>query len=287
MRPKRTRRSCCSSAAVTSKKRRRNSPAAPPPTGTPSAALPTLPASIDISLSLAAMELAKWIVTGESALHGAVLSLDTISLQTQRRVVVKRPQCPRCGDVTYRDRAPQPVVINSVKKSYTADGGHRSTTPEEALARYEHHISPITGLTPGLQRARDADDTPLFVYVAGNNMATRYDSFDKLRRNLRSMCCGKGISDAQARVSGLCEAIERHSGVFRGDEIRRLATLQSLGDAAIDPTGCMLFSESQYRDREAWNARDRRLDMIPLPFDGSAQMEWTPVWSLTRGEHRW
>lgn len=147
--------------------------------------------------------------------------------------------------------------------------------------------SPITGIIPGLQRAKDRVDTPLFVYVTGNNLAARYDSFDKLRRNLRSMCCGKGITDAQARVSGLCEAVERHSGVFRGDEIRRRATQRSLGDAAIDPTACMLFSHAQYRDRDAWNAPERRLDMVPLPFDPDAEMEWAPLWSFTRGEHRY
>ena len=253
----------------------------------PFAALPAFPSSVDAALSMAATELAKWLVTGRSALDGAIVSLDTITLETQRHLLVRRPQCSRCGDASYRDRAPQPVTIGSVTKTYTADGGHRSTTPEEALARYGHHISPITGITPGLQRAKDSEDTPLFVYVAGNNMATRYDSFDKLRRNLRSMCCGKGIDDAQARISALGEAVERHSGVFRGDEIRRRATFRELGEAAIHPGRCMLFSEAQYRDRQEWNARNRRLDMIPLPFDETAEMDWTPLWSLTRGEHRY
>ena len=254
---------------------------------TPYAPLPAFPPSVAAAVSLAATEVAKWLVTGSSALDGRVISLDTITLETQHHSLVKRPQCVRCGDGAYRSRAASPVQIGSVKKTFTADGGHRSTTPDEALARYGHHISPITGITPGLQRAKDRDDTPLLVYVAGNNMATRYDSFDKLRRNLRSMCCGKGIDDAQARVSALGEAIERHSGVFRGDEIRRRATFRELGGAAIHPAQCMLFSEAQYRDRDAWNARNRRLDMIPLRFDEGTPMEWTPLWSLTRGEHRY
>lgn len=252
----------------------------------PYAPLPAYPPATDAAFALAATELAKWLVTGTTVLDGTVVSLDTIMLETQRHTLVKRPQCPRCGDAAWSDRTAQPVTIGSVKKTYTADGGHRSTTPEEALARYGHHISPITGITPGLQRTKDREDTPLFVYVTGNNMATRYDSFDKLRRNLRSMCCGKGIDDAQARVSGLGEAIERTSGVFRGDEIRRRATYRALGDAAIHPRDCMLFSEAQYRDRAIWNARSRRLDTIPLPFDEEAELEWSPLWSFTRGEQR-
>lgn len=251
----------------------------------PYAPLPAFPTSVDAVLSMAGTEVAKWLVTGSTPLDGTILSLDTITLDTQRHRLVRRPQCARCGDGAHRE--PGAVTIGSVKKTFTADGGHRSTTPDEALARYGHHISPITGITPGLQRTKDREDTPLFVYVAGNNMATRYDSFDKLRRNLRSMCCGKGIDDAQARVSALGEAIERHSGVFRGDEIRRTATLRELGDAGIDPRRCMLFSDAQVRDRESWNARNRRLDMIPLPFLDDAAMEWTPLWSLTRGAPRY
>jgi bacteriocin biosynthesis cyclodehydratase domain-containing protein len=254
---------------------------------TPYAALPAFPPAVDAAIALAATELAKWLVTGTSVLDGTVVSLDTTTLETQRHALVRRPQCSRCGDAEYRERQPRSVTIGSVRKTFTADGGHRSTTPEEALARYGHHISPITGITPGLQRTKDREDTPLFVYVTGNNMATRYDSFDKLRRNLRSMCCGKGIDDAQARVSGLGEAIERTSGVFRGDEIRRPASYRGLGDAAIHPRDCMLFSDAQYRDRDAWNTRNRRLDMIPLPLDEEAELEWTPLWSLTRNEHRY
>lgn len=49
----------------------------------------------------------------------------------------------------------------------------------------------------------------------------------------------------------------------------------------------MLHSAAQYRDRERWNARQRRLDMIPLPFDEEAEIDWTPLWSLTRREFRY
>ena len=49
----------------------------------------------------------------------------------------------------------------------------------------------------------------------------------------------------------------------------------------------MLFSDKQYRERDAWNARGSRWDIVPAPFDPAAEMDWTPVWSLTRGEARW
>ncbi|MHB1558908.1 MAG: YcaO-like family protein, partial [Isosphaeraceae bacterium] len=50
---------------------------------------------------------------------------------------------------------------------------------------------------------------------------------------------------------------------------------------------CLLFSERQYRERDAWNARKSRYNFVPLPLDPSAEIDWTPVWSLTRGEVRY
>jgi ribosomal protein S12 methylthiotransferase accessory factor len=99
---------------------------------------------------------------------------------------------------------------------------------------------------------------------------------------LRSSNAGKGITDAQARAGALCEALERYSGVFRGAEPRRRARLADLGDAAIHPNACLLFSDRQYRERDTWNAAGHAYDVIPLPFDPAAEIEWTPVWSLSR-----
>jgi len=211
-----------------------------------------------------------------------------LTYHTEDHTLVRRPQCPDCGDADCRpDRPPVPVDIRSIPKASVADGGHRAIAPEEALRRYRHHVSPITGVVKGLTRITTADDPLHHVYVSSNNMAARYDSLQRLRRNLRGSCCGKGVTDAQAQVSAMFEAIERYSGVFRGeDEIRILASRHDLGEAAVDPLECMLYSDAQYRDRERWNAQEQRLDWVPLPFDESAKIEWTPLWSLTRQEFR-
>lgn len=80
----------------------------------------------------------------------------------------------------------------------------------------------------------------------------------------------------------MCEALERYSGVFRGDEPRVRARLADLGTAALHPNACMLYSDQQYRDRDAWNARKSQWNEVPEPFDPDAIVEWTPVWSMTR-----
>jgi ribosomal protein S12 methylthiotransferase accessory factor len=188
--------------------------------------------------------------------------------------------------------------------------------PEVTLARYGHHVSPITGAVPMLERANpltpgpsptkgggekvspsplvgeggrggEGDDGVLHVYVAGNNVARPYHNLAHLRGDLRTLNAGKGTSDVQARASALCEGLERYSGVFRGDEPRRGARLQELGGSAIPLADCLLFSDRQYRERDARNATASRFGFIPVPFEREAEIDWTPVWSLTRREVRY
>ena len=150
------------------------------------------------------------------------------------------------------------------------------------LERYGHHVSPITGVVPTLDRCDPTGDGVMHVYVTGPNHARQADSLAHLRSDLRSRSSGKGTTDLQARTSGLCEALERYSGVFRGDERRRRARLHELGNQAIHPNACMLFSDQQYRQRESWNATRSFFSYVPVPFDTDAAVDWTPLWSLTR-----
>jgi ribosomal protein S12 methylthiotransferase accessory factor len=127
----------------------------------------------------------------------------------------------------------------------------------------------------------------MHVYLSGNNLARRHHhSLGQLRGDLRNMSAGKGMTDAQAKASGLCEALERYSGVFRGDEPRRRARMDAL-EGAIDPRACLLFSEQQYRERDKWNAKKSPYNFVPLPFDPEAEIEWSPLWSLGEQKIRW
>jgi ribosomal protein S12 methylthiotransferase accessory factor len=120
------------------------------------------------------------------------------------------------------------------------------------------------------------------VYGSGHNFARRQGSLAEIKRGLRSNCGGKGVSDVQARASALCEALERYSGLFRGDESRIRARLRELGATAIHPNDCMLYSARQYEEREVWNARRSQWNDVPELFDELAPADWTPLWSLTR-----
>ncbi|MGH3994129.1 MAG: YcaO-like family protein, partial [Pseudonocardiaceae bacterium] len=97
---------------------------------------------------------------------------------------------------------------------------------------------------------------------------------------------GKGVTPLHAEVSALCEALERHSGCFHGDEERIRGSLHSLGERAIHPNRCQLYDERQYSGRTAWNAAHSPFQYVCAPFDPDAVMDWTPVWSFTQGRHR-
>lgn len=49
----------------------------------------------------------------------------------------------------------------------------------------------------------------------------------------------------------------------------------------------MLFSEMQFNNRERWNATGSQLTWVPEPFDEETEIEWSPVWSLTRDRPRY
>jgi ribosomal protein S12 methylthiotransferase accessory factor len=245
------------------------------------------PATVQVAWGLAASAVAAWVVRGELPdLDGKVQTLDVPSWRLQTHALVRLPFCPVCG-WPGEARPFRPPALESRRKTFTADGGHRVVPPEETLTRHGHHVSPITGAVPMLERGAPGGDGVLHVYVAGNNMARPYRNLAHLRGDLRSMSAGKGTSDVQARASGLCEGLERYSGVYRGDEPRRLARRRDLGTAAVPLEDCLLFSERQYRERDARNETGSRFSFIPVPFDTEAEVDWSPVWSLTRREVRY
>lgn len=256
------------------------------PLTVPQAALPT---SARAALDLAALALARWIVDGgEGAIDEELIAFDIGRLRVSEHRVSRRPQCPACGDPELLEsRAQRPIVLAQRPKRFTDDGGYRCMTPEETFTRYEHLVSPITGVVTSLGPVQDRDHPLRPVYAAAyflcplTHARPSYDDFSRAG-------LGKGRTAAQSRTGALCEAIERYSAVFQGDEPRTRARLLDLGSEAVHPRALLNCSESQYSRRDQINGamQDWRR-MIPLPFDENATIDWTPAWSLTDSRRRW
>ncbi len=252
------------------------------------------PAVLDVVCGMVAVEIAKWLVLGKAApLHDKAITLDTAGMNCEHHPVVRRPQCPVCGSEAYYspDRPATPVRLQASPKELRNSGGLRAMSPARTLEKYEHLISPVSGVVTWVARTTPKTDSWLHVHWAGSNLALRIKNLSSLRRSLRSKSAGKGSTAEQSRVSALCEAIERYSGAFHGDEIRcrrRLADFAGNADGqAIHPNEVQLFSGWQLDHAEKINARGHPYNVVPPRFDPDRELDWSPVWSPTRDRQRY
>ncbi|AVH63626.1 MULTISPECIES: TOMM precursor leader peptide-binding protein [unclassified Nostoc] len=241
-----------------------------------------LPSSLQIGLNLAAQEVAKWVVLQQNyQLEGKVLTFDCATLSIQTHSLVKRPQCLECGNPeSLQKQQLQPIKLQSRPKNFTADGGHRTLTPEQIVEKYGYHVSWVTGIVKELAKTNNTQDL-IHVYVAPHQFSENLNSHERLRGSLHNASAGKGKTDSQSKASGLCEALERYSGIFTGDEYRIKATFEQLGEFAIHPNACLLYSDNQYQNRQEWNPQHGGYSWVGDSFDSEQEIEWTPVWSLT------
>ena len=259
----------------------------------------TLPSTLQTGLQFAATEIAKWIVKHHvnaatpgtarfPTLDGKIITFNHMILDVKSHVFIKRPQCPTCGDTgILKRRGFEPLKLESRRKHFTRDGGHRAVTPEQTVQKYQHLISPLTGVVTELVRITDPANPLVHTYRAGHSFGSA-TSLRGLRNTLKHKSSGKGKTDSQSRASGLCEAVERYSGIFQGDEARKRTTLAALGDLAIHPEQSLCFSDEQYANRDSLNAQATAAhDWIPQQFDASQAIDWTPVWSLTEQTHKY
>jgi len=136
-------------------------------------------------------------------------------------------------------------------------------------------VSPLTGIVHSVERLPTGEASRIEVWVARHNFVAKSIA----ARPGRSL--GKGVTAAQARTSAVCEALERYSGIARGDEPVIRATYRALGDAALHPHTCLGFSERQYDRRDAWNRLAPRPLWIPERFAQDQEVDWVQARSLT------
>jgi ribosomal protein S12 methylthiotransferase accessory factor len=253
------------------------------PATVPAVGVPALRAT---ALHLVALEATKWLAGHRHPHQSAVWTFDSLDLAGKRHEFRAAPQCANCGDPSLmRQQARRPVVLVSREKVADGGGGHRALSPEQVRERYQHLVSPVTGI---IKEIRRDDRGPAFcnAFRSGANLAARGQDLDTFKAVLRQENGGKGVTAAQAEVGAMCEAIERYSGNFHGDEETIRGSLRSLGERTIHPNACQLFHERQYRTRVKWNAAHSPFQWITREFDPDAQLDWTPVWSLTEQRHR-
>ena len=250
------------------------------------------PAALEAVYGLIAAEIVKWLVLdGAAPIHEQAISMNVGEFAVSKHPVMRRPQCRACGDeaLCRPDRPPSPLRLNPSPKPHRNSGGARAVTPEATLAKYRHLVSPVSGVVTWLKRTTSERDAWLHVHWAGSNPAMRNRSLSSLRRSLRSKSAGKGSTGEQSEVSALCEAIERYSGAYSGDEIRIRRRFVDFAeeDEAIHPNDVQLFSDHQLDNAESINAEGHPYNVVPPRLGPEVELDWTPAWSFTQGRHRY
>lgn len=222
-----------------------------------------------------------------------ILSLRLDTFATASHCVVRRPQCPGCGNPRWmREQAERAPVLAEGRPFATRPGGFRAMTPQQVFQRYARHVSPVSGAVAYLHPMPGRHAGLRKVYVAGYLVCPpgvpRTNRFDRI-------CAGKGSSDEQARVSALGEAIERFSGVYQGDEASMRASMAELrhnpahgSGAPIHINDLQQFSDRQFERRDIINAlTDDVRKQVPRRFGVDDSIDWTPAWSLNTGARHW
>ena len=229
------------------------------------------------------LEVARILAGGSPQTSHHVVTFNLVDYSSERHALVVDPHCPTCGCPA--EPRSEPIVLQPCEVRFDQDGGHRHVSAAETLERFGGLISPITGIVSEL-RAVPSTLKSAHVVVAGHNPAQMLESLNDLRRNLRSSSAGKGASLEQARASALGEALERfcaedHPGVPRErGSVREMQ--KRYGDAVFVPNDVMRFSEQQFADRDQWNAKGSRFNRVPMPLDPDQEIDWTPIWSISR-----
>lgn len=240
-----------------------------------------LPTTQSVALGIASIALAQAIANPCSghALKQNVLSLDLRTLLARHHFVMRRPQCSSCGDPDMmRGQANMPVKLGPILKQEPHEGGYRQRDAGDTFDRFRRLVDPLTGAIAFLE-PKPGRPSPLHaVYVSGYFVLPREGN--PLDDNKR-MCAGKGRSAEQAKASALCEALERRSGLYEGDEACVRGTLDELGGAALTPELLQGFSDRQYSQRVRLNAAAHsRGQWVPERLLGNTAIDWTPAWSL-------
>ncbi|HEY2379676.1 MAG TPA: TOMM precursor leader peptide-binding protein [Terriglobia bacterium] len=245
--------------------------------------------SLDRSaMSLASIEIARLIALNfRTRLEGRIFALDFQTYKIEEHTVVRRPQCKACGQ-PLKIAQPGPVELKSRIKRNGAGGTERTASPEEIFHRYQHHISPISGIvTAFIPRNLEACGL-IYNYTSGHYFPIISDDLASLQVNLIARSGGKGSDEIQAKAGAVAEALERYSGISWGEEYEVRGSFASLQPEAIRVEDVLFFSRNQYESRAQWNTTPgNEKHYVPEPFDEKAEIAWTPLWSLSHNRLRY
>jgi len=205
---------------------------------------------------------------------GALLQLDPRTAEIAgAHHVAGHEHCQTCGAALRATvQRSDPLELRPTARRPEPDGGYRSHSADDTLARLTRHISRVTGAVADVSilRGGEAERVPIH---RGAWLTCPLGKPIVRPADFHRVALGKGMSAAQSRASALCEALERSVAQYRGDEPGVLAAAEALADKPVfSPPSLRPLSPRQLAalSHEAWRADE------PL--------HWVDAVSLTRRE---
>ena len=246
----------------------------------------TLPAARLAALQLAGLEAAKWLAGYRDASQQALRTLDGLTLAGELHPVVRRPQCPSCGEPAMAAaQVKAPVVLRSRIKRDTNGNGHRSLTPQQLLDRFGHLVDPVTGLVRGISRtsAGPSSSTP-------SPRASTRPLAPRVSARSAAVCVPPAAARAPPRSRPGSARWPRPSNATpatsRAARPRSAAATENWPPTPSTPTPSSSTTSGSTPAGDAWNEAHGPFQYVADPFDEDAATDWTPLWSVTEQRHK-
>ncbi|WP_019615214.1 TOMM precursor leader peptide-binding protein [Psychromonas ossibalaenae] len=220
-------------------------------------------------------------------LQNCFFEINTERAHQESHPVIKRPQCPCCGDQDlYKKQTRLPVKFQQAKKMFNIDGGVRCVAPEETCALLKTVISPISGLLSHFNTVSKTGENLNQIYRSGFFQVPRLiNTFTHKLSNATFLytSMGKGIAAEQSQASALSEGIERLASQYQGDEVVFSLIPPENNPDYILPQQLSPFTDKQYKKFATEQNAEYQL-YAAEKYNANTPLNWTPVWSLTRNK---
>lgn len=186
--------------------------------------------------------------------------------------------------ISFAQQVETPLDLHSCLSVFDHDGGSRSVTPQQTLARLSKLISPVTGIVTHLEALVTHPNDPINIYRTSFFKTPTPVQANKIDNDsFVQTCLGKGVSHDQSKASALCETIERYSAHYRGEEPSISANKSQLKVRHYDYQQLVPYSDSQYAQFANSQHPGSQLKQAVKKYDDS-EIQWAPTWSLTRND---
>jgi oxazoline/thiazoline synthase len=196
----------------------------------------------------------------------------------------------QADDQAFARQIQAPLRLNPCPQAFHADGGSRSIAPAQTLEKLQPFISPITGVITHLHMLKGTEQHSIKIFSSAffktPAVKANTDLAALAETGFVQRCLGKGVSAQQSQASALCEAIERYSALYQGDEPGMVARASDLKSRYCDFQQLVPYSASQYQRFADPNHPDARQKQAAQRYEDQA-IHWVSAWSLSGNEAVW